>query len=36
MPSQRMIITLAVLLGSCCISAYPVYPERNSAQGKDD
>ena len=36
MPSQRMVVTLALLLGACCISAYPVYPESDSAQGKDN
>ena len=36
MPSQRMVITSAVLLGTCCISIYPVYPESDSAQGKDN
>lgn len=36
MPSQRMVVTLALLLGACCISAYPVYPESNSARGKDN
>ncbi|XP_040975159.1 uncharacterized protein LOC121232514 isoform X3 [Aquila chrysaetos chrysaetos] len=29
---QRMVITLVLLLGSCCISTYPVYPESSSAQ----
>lgn len=33
---QRMVVTLVLLLGSCCISTYPVYPESNSAQGKDN
>lgn len=35
MPSQRVVVTLAVLLGACCISAYPVHPGSNSAHGKD-
>ncbi|CAM9378703.1 unnamed protein product [Bubo scandiacus] len=32
MPSQRVVITLVLLLGACCISTYPVYPESNSVQ----
>ncbi|XP_065546042.1 uncharacterized protein LOC136019610 isoform X2 [Lathamus discolor] len=32
MAPQRMVVTLALLLGGCCTSAYPAYPESNRAQ----
>ncbi|KAM9537791.1 uncharacterized protein ACIB01_012094 isoform 3-T3 [Guaruba guarouba] len=32
MPPQRMVVTLALLLGVCCTSAYPAYPDRDRAQ----
>lgn len=36
MPSQRMVVTLVLLLGACCTSAYPAYPEGDRGQGKDN